>query len=199
VVLDGVDEMECVSSGEILDAKIVDTEDKSGLSGAVPPEAWSERHRFVTGRGKFFNELVEGDNGGLFEAVHTVSDFEIYIAISLDGDGVARIGPDFLRNDGRGDVDVLVIGHRSAKEIVLDVKSEVASAVFGMGDSAVDADFGIEHGNGWGADVARVIQFVAASCHGDSMGFFFLRTDGANKICIGDFAVCGDLSFPDEE
>jgi hypothetical protein len=99
---------------EISYTKIMDTEDKSGLSGAVPPEAWSEWHWFVTVRFKFLNALVESNDGGLFEAVHTKSAFKIDVSTGRDGNGVSRIVPDFLQNYLREDADVLVIGHGSA-------------------------------------------------------------------------------------
>jgi hypothetical protein len=42
------------------------------------------------------NELVESDDGGLFEAVHATPDFEIYIAVGGNLDVIARVVPDFL-------------------------------------------------------------------------------------------------------
>jgi hypothetical protein len=49
VVFDGADEMESVEFGVILDAKVVNAEDTCGLSGAMAPETWGERHGFVAG------------------------------------------------------------------------------------------------------------------------------------------------------
>ena len=39
------------------------------------PEAWGERHGFVSGRFQFLDELVESEDTGFFEAVHAMADF----------------------------------------------------------------------------------------------------------------------------
>ena len=44
------------------------------------------------------NELVEGDDSCLFEAIHATSYFKIYKTVSDDGGVVAWIIPHFLGN-----------------------------------------------------------------------------------------------------
>ena len=62
----------------------------------------------------------------------------------------------------------------------------MAGAIFGIGDCAIDVDFGGKHGDGWRAGVSGVVELVAAGCHSNSMGLFFLGTDVADKVGVGD-------------
>ena len=94
-----VDEMRGVSCGKVFHAEIVDEEGERGVFCAMAPEAWGERHGFISGRFQFPDELVESEDAGFFEAVHTVMDFEVDVAIAGDGDGVSVIVSDFFRND----------------------------------------------------------------------------------------------------
>jgi hypothetical protein len=110
-----------------------------------------------------------------------------------------RVVPHFLWDNGWADLDVLVVAHGGAKVVIFYVKPEVAGAFAGIGDGAIDVDLGVEHGDGGGARIAGVIKFVAAGCHADSMGFFLLRTDGADEVCVGHFATVWDLGLVDEE
>jgi hypothetical protein len=49
VGFDGVDEMHGVRLGEMLDTKIVNTENNCSAFGAVAPEAWVQGHGLVAG------------------------------------------------------------------------------------------------------------------------------------------------------
>ena len=60
-------------------------------------------------------------------------------------------------------------------------------------------DFGGEHGYGGRAGVPWVIELVAAGCHSNSMDLFFLGTDIADKVGVGDDASLGYFLFSDEE
>jgi hypothetical protein len=126
---DGIDEMQGIGFGEILDAKVIEAEKESdGAFGAMAPEAWGEGHGFVAMRGQFFDELVESDDTGFLEAVHATTDFEIDVAIVGDVDVVAWIVPYFLGNVGGMDSHVLEVLHGGAEIVIFDVESEVASA-----------------------------------------------------------------------
>ena len=52
--------------GEVFHAEVVDAEDEGGFSCEIFPEAGSEGHGFVSGRGKFLYKLVECDDAGFF-------------------------------------------------------------------------------------------------------------------------------------
>jgi hypothetical protein len=200
VRFNGFDEMHGVGLGEILYAEIVDAESECGALRAMAPETWGERHGFVSGWFQFLNnELVESENADFFEAVHAVTDFEVDVAVTGDGNGVAVIAPDFFWNDGWADSYVLEVRHGRSEVEVFDVEAEVAGSVFGIRNCTVDVELGVEHGDSWGAGVAGVVEFVAAGCYADAMGFGLLGADVADEICVGDPVVLGDLGFFDEE
>ena len=56
--------------GKIFDAKIVNAQGELGFTCSVSPEAWSTWVGFVSVWGKVANELVEGNESCLFEAIH---------------------------------------------------------------------------------------------------------------------------------
>ena len=85
-----------VSFGEILDAKVVN---EGGASGLVTPKAWSKWHGCIAIGCQFLDELIESNNPGFFEAVHTSTNFEIYVPVVCDLNVVAWVVPDFLGND----------------------------------------------------------------------------------------------------
>ena len=51
----------------------------------MAPEARCEGRGFVSGRCQFLDELVESEDAGFFEAVHTMADFEVDIAVAGNG------------------------------------------------------------------------------------------------------------------
>ena len=169
--LDGVNEMLGIRYGEIFYSEIIDAEDESGSFCTVFPEAGGERHGFVPGRIKFLDELIESNDGGLFETVHASPDFEVDIAVVGDVDVIAWVVPDLLGDDGLGDAHVLKIGHGGAEKVVFDIETEVAGAVFGIRNGAVDMELGVEHRDGWGAGIAWVVELVTTSRHSDPVGF----------------------------
>ena len=199
VGFDGIDEMLGVGFGKVLDAEVVYAEDEGGGLGAMAPEAGGEGHGFVAVGCEFFDELVERDDVGFLEAVHTATDFEIDVAVVGDVDVVAWIVPYFLGNVGWVDSHILEVLHGGAEIVVLDVEAEVASAFLGVGNGAVDVDLCVEHGDSWGAGVAGVVEFVATGCHAYAVGFGFLEADVTDKVGVGNFSPAGDLGLLDEE
>jgi hypothetical protein len=94
-----INEMHGINVGKVLDAKVINLEIPEGKSRSlclVVPEAGSEGHGFVAVRGELFNKLIESDDAGFFEALHSRADSEIDIAINGDGDGVTMIIPHLL-------------------------------------------------------------------------------------------------------
>ena len=103
------------------------------------------------------DEEVEGDDSGFFQAVHSFADFQVDETIGGDVDVVMGIIPNFLGNAPRSDAHILEIRHWGAEVVIFDVEAKVASAVFCVGNGAVDVDLGIQHGDGGGAGIAGVV------------------------------------------
>ena len=59
--------------------------------------------------------------------------------------------------------------------------------------------FGYKDGYGWRAGVPWVVELVAAGCHLKSVGLFFLGTDVADRVGLGDDAPLGYLELFIEE
>ena len=55
VGFDGIDEMHGASCGKVLHAEIVHVEGEHGALCAMAPDAWGERHGFVSGRFQFLD------------------------------------------------------------------------------------------------------------------------------------------------
>ena len=130
---DGVDEMRGVGC-----VKVFHAEGERGALHVMAPEAWSEWHGFVSGRLQFLDELVESEDAGFFEAIHTATDFEVDVAVAGDGNGAAVIVPDFFRNDGWADSYVLEVRHGCSEVEVFNVEAEVAGSIFGIRNRTVD-------------------------------------------------------------
>ena len=81
----------------------------------MAPEAWSTLGGFLSVWGEVANELVEGDDFFLFEAIHAASYFKVYKTVVGDGDVVAWIILHFLGNYLWEDADILVVLHGRAK------------------------------------------------------------------------------------
>ena len=103
------------------------------------------------------NELAEGDNSCLFEAIHYASYLNVYKKVGGNGYVVAWIIPHFFGNHLWEDVDVLVVLHGCAKVEVFDVDSEVTGTFVGIGDGAIYVELGIEHAHGGRYGIARVV------------------------------------------
>ena len=157
----------------------------------MAPYAWSEWDEFVSMWRQLLDELVEREDTCFLEAVEAATNFKIDVAAVGDVDVVVWIVPDFLGNAPGWDVHVLLVGHRGTKIIVLDIDAHVAGAMFGIGNGTVDVYLGCEHGDCWQAGVPWVVKLVASRCHADSVGLFFLGTDVADKVGVGDDARLG--------
>ena len=129
VGFDGVDEMCGISWGKVLHAEIVNAEGERGALRAMAPEAWGERHGFVSGGFQLLDELVESEDAGFFEAVHATTDFEVDVAVTGDGNGVSVIILDLFRDDGWSDAYVLEVCHACAEVEIFDVEAKVVGAV----------------------------------------------------------------------
>jgi hypothetical protein len=57
------------------------------------------------------------------------------------------------------------------------------------GNDAVEEDFGSSHVGGRCADIAWVVDEVAADGEADSVGFGLLRANGGDNSSVGDLAV----------
>ena len=96
--------LECINKvvrvffGKIFDAEIVNAQGERGGSCSVAPEDWMTWGGYVSVWGEVVNELVEGDDSCLFDAIHAASYFKVYKTVGGDGDVAAWIIPHFLGN-----------------------------------------------------------------------------------------------------
>jgi hypothetical protein len=95
------------------------------------------------------DKLVESNDAGFFEAIHTASDFKIGVAISGDGDVLTLVIPYFLGDDRGSDSDVLEVSYRGPKVEVLDVKAKETGDIEGIRNGAFVMYFGVKHGDSW--------------------------------------------------
>jgi len=170
---------------EMLDSKVVDAQDKGGLSCFVAPEARCERHWLVTMRCQFFDKLVESKDASFLEALHSFSNFEIDETVVGNLDVIAGIVPNLL---GMHQVWTLVCWWWSMQLLMLRPR-------WGAPLWALE----MVHGDGWGAWIAGVFELVSTCCHADSARLGFLLSDAAGAVCVGDFAILWDLRFVDEK
>jgi hypothetical protein len=85
---DDVNEVLSVGLGKVFHTKVVNTEDEGCFLGVVAPKAWGEWRWLVAGGYQLCYQLVESDDGRFLEAVHTVPNLEIHIAVFVDLDVV---------------------------------------------------------------------------------------------------------------
>ena len=103
----------------------------------MAPEAWSMWGRYVSVWGEVANELVEGDDSCLFEAIHAALYLKVYKNIFGDVDVIAWIIPHVLGNHLWEDADVLEVLHGHAKVEVFDVDEKVAGTFAGVRYGAI--------------------------------------------------------------
>ena len=128
-----------------LEPGIVNAQGKRGGFCSVTPEAWSTWGRFVSVWGEVANELVEGNDSLLFDAIHDFSYFKVYKTVGGDGDVVAWIIPHFLGGHLWEDTYVLVVFHGRAKVEFFDVDAELSGTFVGIGDGDIYVEIDIEH------------------------------------------------------
>jgi hypothetical protein len=197
--VEGIDKVQGVAFKEIFDAKIVDAEGKRGGLGFVAPETRGEGGWLVTEWGKFVNKLFECDDACFLEAVHASADFEVDETVGVDVWSITWVVPYFLGDHFGEYTDVLEVLHRGIKIEVYDVDKEITSTFVCIGDGAVDVQLGVEHGYCGRTGVARVVELVSSSRHGDTMCLCFLWPNVANVVGIRDMAVWRDIIFVDKE
>ena len=93
--------------GEIFDAEIVNAQGERDGSCSGAPEAWIIWGGFVSVWVKVANNLVEGDEYCLFEAIHAALYLKVHKTAGGDVDFVAWIIPHFLGNHIWEEMDVL--------------------------------------------------------------------------------------------
>ena len=81
--------------------------------------------------------MFKCDDAGLIEAIHSLTDFEVYVSFRLDDELV--FFHDFIRYEFVVDAEVLVVLHRGAKVEVFDVDAHLAGSFVCIRDGAVNA------------------------------------------------------------
>ena len=145
-------------------------------------------------------ELFIGQDGGLFESVHSFSDFDETVACGVE---VGLSEAIFLDDLGglvtTMHLHVLEDRHGGSEEKIFNVAGTVASAAMGIGDDAVDVQFGVGDSNRWGTYVLIGVQSITADCHADAVDFGFSWSYGTDVSGVGDFAIGRDLGWQNEE
>ena len=103
---------------------------------------------------------------------------------------------DLLWKDADREAHVLVARHRGVEIEVFDIRAHETGV--GSGNDAVEEDFGSSHVGGRCADIAGVVDEVAADGEADSVRFGLLRANGGNNSSVGDLAVRRYLFTLDE-
>ena len=83
------------------------------FAGVVFQEAWGVLHWVISKGCYVLEEFLKCGDAGLFEAVHSLADFEVDVSIWFDGKLV--FFHEFIGYDCVVDVEVLVIIHRGDK------------------------------------------------------------------------------------
>ena len=60
-------------------------------------------------------------------------------------------------------------------------------------------NFGVKDGDGRGAGISGIVKLVSPCSHAYTVGFFFLETDVADEVGIGNFASGWDVFLADGE
>ena len=108
--------------------------------------------------------------------------------------GKVVFGLDFLRNIFAMDAHILIDMHVGAEKEVLEVSSAIAGTMFGIGDGAIEMEFGVGDADSRGAHILEGIKAVASNSHTNTVGFSFPWAHGANKVGVSDLAPRGDLT-----
>jgi hypothetical protein len=103
---------------------------------------------------------------------------------------------DLLWKDADRDAHVFVARHRGVEIEVFDIPAHETGA--GSGSDAVEEDFGSSHIGRRCADIARVVDEVAAGGEADPVRFGLLRANGGDNSSVGDLAVRRYLFTLDE-
>ena len=122
----------------------------------------------VTVWGEMCAELFVGENGGLFEAVHTFANFKETIAAGVE----VVLGEAVFLNDFRGqmptmNLHILVHSHGGAEEKIFDVACAVAGTSCGIRDDTIDVQFGVCNTDCRGTYVLIGVEAIPANGHAD--------------------------------
>lgn len=184
---------------EEFDAKVVDGKGECGASIGVAPEARRLGDWMITVRGEMRLQLIVGEDGGLFEAVHALADLDINVTFGIE----VFVGKVVLINNllwevAAVDPHVLKNEHVGAEEEVLEVAGTVASTEMRIRDDTIEVELGIHNADSGRADVLIGVKAIATHRHADAEDFSLAGTHGADKVCIGHFATSGDLMGKNE-
>jgi len=117
---EGVEKMAGIGSREEFNAEIIDSECESGTTILVAPKAGGLTYREVTERGKMSFELVVGENGSLFAAIHAFANLDIDVTFGVEVRvGQIVFGDDFVSEILAVDPHILIDYHVGNKEKIL--------------------------------------------------------------------------------
>ena len=199
-LFEGMEQVVGVRAREVFDAEVVNGKGECGGACVVYPNTRRVANWVVAEGGKVVAELFVGENAGLFEAVHAFSNFQIEVSFGVEmGIGESVFSYDLGCDIATMDAHVLVDFHVGGEEKIFEVSGAVSSTIFGIGDGAVEMEFGVNNANGRRTNILKGIETVTADGHANAARFGFAGSHGADKVGIGDFATGRDFGRENEE
>ena len=151
------------------DAEIVDDEAEDEVGGIMFPQARSNGDRGIAMWRKEFGEAVISNAASLGKAVHPFADLDVDV-VMMDERCKLVFCHDRVGDDGDGDAHVLVLLHGRVEIEILEVGSRETG--IGCGDHAIEEYLDGSEIGGLGADIAIVLDAVAADGEADMARVF---------------------------
>ena len=185
--------MLCIGFRKEFHTKIVHTEGEGGRTGAMAPQTGSEGHGFVSMLVQVLDELLEGNDTGLFQAIYAFANFEVDVTILFNNEFWILV-EDLLGSHGCEDAQILVVLKRGAKVEAFNVKRHVSgTSSFGIEDGAIYMDFGVNHSNNGISGIVGEIKLVATSSYAHTVFLSLVGTDVTNMVDIRGSVPFGNM------
>jgi hypothetical protein len=127
---------------------------------------------------KEFSEAVVSDGAGMWKTVHPFADLNVDV-VMMDERCKLVLSHDGVRDDGDRDAHVLILLHGRVEIEVLEVNSNEVS--IRCGDHAIKEYLDGSEIGGFGANIAIVLDAIAADGETDSTRVRFFGAEGSNN------------------
>jgi hypothetical protein len=144
---------------EVFDAEVIDCECKCDGFGVVAPETGSERDGSIAEGCEVSAKLIVCQDGGLFEAIHALSDFDVGVTLGVEvGRGKLILFLDILWDIPAMYPHILVYCHVANQKKIFQVGGAISGSTVGIGDYTVPVEFGVDEADGRGSDVLICVK-----------------------------------------